>query len=99
MLGLALLLVGVSAAVGVHCGGAYGGVAGALYGGAAVNGIRAVKNMARSSPEATREAIASGTYAVLGAGVATWLAFRAHEGRRPVRANSSHQPTLGLESA
>ena len=78
MLGLSLLLVGIGAAIGVGYGGLFGGVAGSMYGGATVNAIRATRHVMRGGAGDDREAAVSGTYAVLGAGVASYLVWRLH---------------------
>jgi hypothetical protein len=75
-LGLALLLSGVGSLVGLHYGGLYGGAAGVLYGGATVNAVRAGRNLLAGTPEADHEAAVSGTYAVLCAGLASWILWR-----------------------
>lgn len=75
-LGLALLMSGVGSLVGLHYGGLYGGAAGVLYGGATVNAVRAGRNLLAGTPEADHEAAVSGTYAVLCAGLASWILWR-----------------------
>lgn len=76
MLGLSLLVVGVGVAIGAKYAGLFGGIAGGLYGGASINAMRAVKNLTDGQPESDREAAISGTYAVLGAGVATYVLYQ-----------------------
>jgi hypothetical protein len=75
-LGLALLLVGIGSAVGVKYGGLFGGAAGAMYGGSAVNAIRAARCVIQGTPQADKEAAVSATYAVLGAAVASYLVWQ-----------------------
>ena len=75
-LGLSLLLVGVGAAVGAKYRGMFGGIAGGLYGGALINGIRAVRSLTDGAPASDSEAAISGTYALLGAGVATYVLYQ-----------------------
>lgn len=72
LLGAAFVLVGVGAAVGAVRGGLFGSIAGGLYGGAAVNAVRAAKS-AKSDP---KEALLSGTFAMIGGGIATWLLWK-----------------------
>jgi hypothetical protein len=81
-LGLALLLVGVGSAIGVKYGGVFGGVAGAVYGGSTVNGIRAARAVVQGTPEADKEAMVSATYAVIGAGFATWLVWKSTQRKK-----------------
>jgi hypothetical protein len=75
-LGLALLMSGVGSLVGLHYAGLYGGAAGVLYGGATVNAVRAGRNLLAGTPEADHEAAVSGTYAVLCAGLASWILWK-----------------------
>lgn len=75
-LGLSLLLVGVGAALGAKYRGMFGGIAGGLYGGALINGIRAVRSLTDGAPSSDTEAAISGTYALLGAGVATYVLYQ-----------------------
>jgi hypothetical protein len=81
-LGLALLLVGVGSAIGVKYGGVFGGVAGAVYGGSTVNAIRAGRAVVQGTPEADKEAMVSATYAVIGAGFATWLVWKSTQRKK-----------------
>jgi hypothetical protein len=81
-LGLALLLVGVGSAIGVRYGGVFGGVAGAVYGGSTVNAIRAGRAVVQGTPEADKEAMVSATYAVIGAGFATWLVWKSTQRKK-----------------
>ncbi len=79
MLGVSLLLIGAGAAVGGTYGGLIGAGAGMLIAGAAVNAVRAVKNVTQGTPEADREAAISGTFAVAGAGLAFYLLYRSRK--------------------
>jgi hypothetical protein len=82
MLGVALLAVGVGGVVGAKVGGLFGGLAGVLYGGASVNAIRAMRSLVDGSSESDQEAAVSGTFAVLGAGVATYVLYRTRKSPR-----------------
>lgn len=75
-LGLTLLILSIGSAVGVQYGGVWGGVAGALYGGAAVNLIRSARCATHGTPESDKEAIVSGTYAVVSGGIASYLLWK-----------------------
>lgn len=75
LLGAALVLVGVGAAIGASKGTMFTSIAGGLYGGAAVNAWRAV----RVAKTDRKEAIVSGTFAIIGGGIATWLLWRHKE--------------------
>jgi len=76
-LGLAILLTGIGGAIGGKYAGLFGGAAGALYGGAAMNAIRAGRNIVRGTPEADKEAMVSATWAIISAGVATYIWVKA----------------------
>jgi hypothetical protein len=76
-LGLGLLLVGVGSAIGAkYGGGMFGGLSGGLYGGSIMNLARAARAVTIGTPEADREAVVSGTYAVLGGALASYLLYR-----------------------
>jgi hypothetical protein len=91
-LGLAILLTGIGSALGVVYGGVFGGIGGGLVGGSIVNGIRAWRNVKKGTSDGDREAIVSGTYAVLGAGAAVYLLYKGHE----VNPNERKSTTGGL---
>ena len=84
MFGLATLLVGSGAAIGFYYGGAFGGLAGSLFGGAAINAYRAFVFYRTGTPEGDSEAKVSGTYAVVAAGLAGYLAYKHAKPRRAV---------------
>jgi len=86
LFGLATVLVGTGAAIGFYYGGAFGGLAGSLFGGASVNAYRAFAFYRMGSPEADNEAKVSGTYAVIAAGLAGYLAYK-HAKPRVATAN------------
>lgn len=91
-LGLALLLVTVGAGVGLKVGGTMGGVSGGLFGGAAVNAFRAARCVTLGTAEADKEALVSGTWAILTAALGGYLAYQEHK-KAPVAAkrNKSEQ--------
>lgn len=67
MLGLSLVALGAGTYLGYRYGGVFGSLAGALVGGAAINGLRAALYLRRGAPEDKREALVSGSYALVGA--------------------------------
>lgn len=77
--GLYIVLVGAGAAAGFLVGGAWGAGAGAMFVGAARNGLRA-RSEWRTSPG---DAAKSGTLAVLGAALGGYLAYRAARADSP----------------
>lgn len=85
MLGLNVMLLATGAALGVRYGGGYGGIAGGLAAGAVSNGLRAA--LALRDPSMRREAMISGSYAVVAAAGAAWLWYKVV--RRPLIKNSS----------
>lgn len=83
MLGFALLAVSIGTIVGIkYGGGVWGGAAGALAGGSVVNGVRAVRMAVRGDAVSDREAIISGTYTVIGLGVAGYLLYKTRSDRK-----------------
>jgi len=88
-LGLSLFLVPLVGAGGLYAGGPFGGVAGVFLGGALVNAYRAVRNVTAGNPDADREAMISGTYAVLGAAVGGYIAWRVYEAKHSKPATRS----------
>lgn len=81
--GLSLLVVGLGGAFGAAGWGWRGGAAGSLAGGAVMNAYRASK--ASGSGE-SKEAVASLTYALVGAGAAAWLMFAQRKASRKEQA-------------
>jgi hypothetical protein len=63
-LGLSVISVAMAAVLGVKYGGLYGGIAGSLFAGAAVNAYRAFSYYKEGDEESDAEAKVSGTYAV-----------------------------------
>jgi len=68
MLGFSTIAVAMGAVVGTRYGGMYGGIAGSLFGGSLVNVYRSVRFAIEGNKDADREAIISGTYALVAAG-------------------------------
>lgn len=79
MLGMSTLVVGVSALVGARFGGFYGGIAGSLFGGSAVNAYRAISHATAGTPQSDREALISGTYTILAAGLAGFILYQSQK--------------------
>jgi len=80
MLGFALVAVVAGAGAGWKWGGGpWGALAGALYGGAAVNVVAAGRDALRGDPASDSEAVARGTFAVVGAGAATYILYKTHK--------------------
>jgi len=75
-LGVATLLAGLGAVVGVRLGGVYGGVAGVFFGGAATNLYRAYLFGSIGDEASDQEAVVSGTYALAAAAVGGYVAWR-----------------------
>ena len=73
MLGLSTVMLATGAVVGIRFGGFYGGVAGSLFGGAAMNAIRAYRTSTSGTPDGKKEALISGTYAIVSAGLGGYL--------------------------
>ena len=76
LLGVSTVLVGIGSLLGVRFGGLYGGVAGALFGGAAVNAYRAVSHAFHGTSESRKEALVSGTYALVAGGLGGYVAWK-----------------------
>jgi hypothetical protein len=84
LLGLSVLLPMAGTFVGMkYAGGFWGALGGALAAGSLINGYRAVKFMVQGDPEADREAVISGSYAVVGLGAAGWLLYKGFMSRKP----------------
>lgn len=78
MLGLTILAVGAGAAMGaLFAGGPLGVLGGAVLGGAAVNGLRAAKEVTQGTPEADKAAVVDGSFALAGAALAVYALYRA----------------------
>ena len=98
-LGVATLLAGLGTVVGVRLGGAYGGVAGFFFGGAATNLYRAYSYGSLGDAESDREAVVSGTYALAAAAIGGYVAWRlsARSGA-PMKQNPSTVESSGPRS-
>lgn len=79
LLGFSLIASSLGAVAGLRIGGIYGGVAGTLFAGAAVNGYRAALHAVRRNPEGDREALISATYGLISAGLGGYIAFKSAE--------------------
>jgi hypothetical protein len=79
MLGLATITAATGTFIGARFGGPYGAVAGVLVGGAIINTLRAIKLGMRAEPASDREALISGTYAVICAAGGGWLGYYGHK--------------------
>jgi hypothetical protein len=75
MLGIATVTVAAGTAIGMRFGGVYGSLAGGLFGGSVVNVLRAIKLTMQGHPYADREAMLSGTYAVIAAGLGGYIVY------------------------
>lgn len=98
MLGASTLVVGVAALTGARFGGVYGGMAGSLLGGAAINAYRGISFAADGSPASDREALISATYALLSAGLAGYILYRYSSSKKPVAAayaKNTDSPSCG----
>ncbi len=99
MLGLSVLLVGVGTWLGVkYAGGIFGGLAGSLLAGGAINAYRAVKYYREGSLESDAEAKVSGTYAVISAGVGLYLLTQ-HSTKYKSRASRFNENSLDEEES
>lgn len=72
-LGLSFLAHGIGAAIGTYHGGMFGGVAGMLIGGSALNFARAYTAIKNDTPVDRHEAEVIATYASVGLAVAAFL--------------------------
>jgi hypothetical protein len=80
MLGVSTVVVATSTIIGTRFGGLYGAVAGSLFGGAGLNAMRAIRYAMEGTTEGDREALVSGTYTVVAAGLGgylTWMGIKA----------------------
>lgn len=75
MLGLSILCAGIGGGLGAYFGGRWGFLAGSLFGGAAVNSFRALSYLKEGDEDADKEAVISGTYALVttGLGIYIWV--------------------------
>lgn len=98
MLGFGLIASSLGAVAGLRIGGAYGGVAGTLFAGSAVNMYRAALHAARRTPEGDREAIISGTYSLLAAGLGAYVSFKTADWRKDTADDASFAPALVVQN-
>ncbi len=97
-LGLALLLVSVGTGVGLKFGGTMGGVAGGLFGGVAVNALRAARCVTKGTAESDKEAVRSGTWALLGAALAGWLVYNEQKKAKLAHRNADEDGSSEVET-
>lgn len=76
LLGVSTVAAGLGAVLGMRFGGIYGTIAGTLFAGSAVNGYRAALYGIQGDPVGKREAMISGTYALISAGLGGYLIYR-----------------------
>lgn len=81
LLGLTTIVVGGAAYAGLRVGGGLGAAAGTLFGGALMNTYRAIAQGMKGTPESDKEAMISGTYAVVAALLGGYAAYRASKSR------------------
>lgn len=94
MLGFGLIASSLGAVAGLRIGGVYGGVAGTLFAGSAVNMYRAALHAARRTPEGDREAIVSGTYSLIAAGLGGYISFKTADWRKGEPEGRTFAPPL-----
>ena len=73
LFGVSALSTGLGALVGYRRGGLYGSFAGSFFGGALANVVRAWYFGRMNNEGAKTEAVISGSYALLSAGVGIWV--------------------------
>ena len=76
MLGASVILPAAGAVIGMKYGGMYGGLGGSILAGSLVNAYRALKNYSQGTDEGDKEALISGTYAVLGFAGSGYLLYK-----------------------
>lgn len=104
MLGFSTIATAIGMLVGVRLGGGYGAVAGSLFAGSAVNAYRASIYAARGNEAGRKEAVLSGTYAVLAAGLGGAVLWytrgeRASSAMKPNRDDRCGRSSLTSNSA
>ncbi len=82
MLGISTVTVATAAVIGLRFGGTYGGIAGSLFGGAAINALRAIRHSMQGTPDGDREAMVSGTYTVVAAALGGYLTWQGMKAKR-----------------
>lgn len=88
MLGVSTVATGLGMVAGIRLGGAYGAVAGSLFGGAAVNAYRAFVYGRNKSKEDRKEAVISGTWAVVSAALGGYILWTTRDERSPMTRNA-----------
>lgn len=76
MLGFSTIATGLGMLLGVRLGGGYGAVAGSLFAGSAVNAYRAAIYGKQGTAAGRKEAVISGTYAVIAAGIGGYVLYK-----------------------
>jgi hypothetical protein len=95
LLGFGLIASSLGAVAGLRIGGVYGGVAGTLFAGSAVNLYRAALHAARRTPEGEREAVVSATYGLIAAGLGSYISFKTSEwGKEDRPSGRTYAPPL-----
>lgn len=82
LLGASLLLPALGAVVGMRFDPVYGSIGGGLAAGSTINAYRAIRASMQGNAEDDKEALISGTYAVIGLVAAGYLLFKAHGNRK-----------------
>jgi hypothetical protein len=77
--------VGTGTVIGLHYGGVYGAMAGSLFAGSGLNAARAFYYLTRDEPDARREAVVSGSYAIAISVLAGWLTHKAMKAQKRSR--------------
>lgn len=96
MLGASTVMVGAGSLLGAHFGGLYGGIAGALFAGSALNTLRAANAAMKGDPAADKEARISGVYAAIAAAMGGFILWK-FRGRSPMKRNPSGRKTTRNE--
>lgn len=94
MLGFGLIASSLGAVAGLRIGGVYGGVAGTLFAGSAVNMYRAALHASRRTPDGDREAIISGTYSLIAAGLGGYISYKTADWRKGEPEDRTFAPPL-----
>lgn len=98
MLGFSTVVTALGMLIGVRLGGGYGAVAGSLFAGSAVNAYRASLFARRDGEAAKKEAVLSGTYAVLAAGLGGAVLWYTREQRSSSALKPNRDDSCGRSS-
>lgn len=98
MLGFSTIAASIGMLVGVRLGGGYGAVAGSLFAGSAVNAYRASIYAARGDEFGRKEAVLSGTYAVLAAGLGGAVLWYTRQDRAAATMKTNRDDRCGRSS-